>query len=113
MFKVAIIGGEGRGDYRLFATKCAFFLKNKVKEGITILTTGDEYVEFLSQKANIDIKKYFVNWSEDGKDALKNRVLRMVEDCDALIIFEDGTTETKMFKHYGEKNNKPIRFVKL
>ena len=37
MFKVAIIGGEGIGDYKFFVEKCAFFLKNKTKNGIMIL----------------------------------------------------------------------------
>ena len=58
MFKVAIIGGENLGNYKLFAEKCVYFLKNKTKNGITILSTGDKYVNVFAKATNIDVKQY-------------------------------------------------------
>ena len=113
MFKVAIIGGENRGDYRLFVEKCAYFLKNKIKEGIRVLTIGDEYVNIMCNKANIDVTVYNTNWGAYGRDALKRRNEKIINDCDAVIAFEDGTNDTKAFIHFAKQSDKPVRVVPL
>ena len=112
MFRVAIIGGENLGDYRLFAEKCIHFLKNRAKEGITILSVGDKFVDIFAKATNIDVKQYNAEWGKYGKNALKNRINEMLRECDAVIIFEDGTKETKYFWNKAIENNVPLRVVR-
>ena len=113
MFKVAIIGGENRGDYRFFAEKCVFFLKNKVKEGIRILSIGDKYVDIFSVTANIDKQVYYCDWKANVKDSLKVRNDKIINDADAIIVFEDGTRDTNFFIEMAKKSGKPFRMIKL
>jgi hypothetical protein len=113
MFKVAIIGGEKRGDYKFFAEKCVFFLKNKTKDGIRILTTGDTYVDIFSITANIDKQVYYCDWKANGKETLKVRNNKIINDADAFIIFEDGTKDTNFFIEMAKTSGKPLRVIKL
>lgn len=112
MFKVAIIGGENMGDYKFFAQKCIHFLKNKAHEGITILSLGDRFVDIFANATNIDVKQYDVEWSKYGKNALKNRILKVLEECDGVIIFDDGTNDTKHFLDMTTEYKIPLRVVK-
>lgn len=112
MFKVAIIGGENRGDYELFAQKCVNFLRNKTKEGITILSTGDKFVDIFASATNIDVKTYNVEWSKYGKNALKERILSILDESNGVIIFDDGTRETRSFWKIGVEKGVPLRVVK-
>lgn len=113
MFKVAIIGGENRGDYKLFAEKCVYFLKNKTKEGIRILSIGDKYVDIFTITANIDKQVYYCDWKINGKDSLKVRNEKVINDSDAIIVFEDGTRDTNFFIEMTKKSGKPLRVIKL
>ena len=111
MFKVIIVGGENTNDYKFFAKKCIFYLKNKAKEGITILTTGDAYVNAFAKACNIDVKTYNTEWGSYGNNALKVRNQKMVQECDAIIIFNDGNKNNTFFQTLAVENNKPIRMV--
>ena len=113
MFKVAIIGGENRGDYKFFVEKCVFFLKNKTKEGIRILSVGDKYVDIFSVTANIDKQVYYCDWKVNGKDALKVRNDKIINDANAIIVFEDGTRDTNFFIEMAKCSGKPFRLIKL
>lgn len=112
MFKVAVIGGENMGDYKLFAQKCVHFLKNRASEGIIILSSGDRYVDVFAKATNIDVKQYNVDWGKFGKNALKSRNIKMIEECDAVIIFDDGTKDTHHFMEMSRESGKPIRVVR-
>lgn len=111
MFKVAIIGGENLGNYKLFAEKCVYFLKNKTKNGITILSTGDKYVNVFAKATNIDVKQYNTEWNRYGKTALKNRNSKIIDECDAIIVFDDGTKDTRCFLQMARESEKPVRCV--
>ena len=113
MFKVVIVGGENRGDYKLFANKCVQILKNKVKDGITIFSVGDKFVDIFSKATNIDVVNFCTNWSMNGKNALKVRNNEMIEKCDAAIIFDDGTKDTRTFASMIKEKNKPYRLIQI
>lgn len=111
MFNVAIVGGEGSGDYPTFKEKCIFYLKNKAGEGIKIYTTGDEYVDAFADRYRIDTIKFHTDFKKYGKDALKVRNEEMLENCDALIYFNDGTKDTKMILKMAKDLNIPVRII--
>ena len=113
MFKVIIIGGEDTNDYKFFAKKCIFYLKNKTKEGITILSTGDTYVNAFAKACNIDVKTYNTEWGVYGNNALKMRAKKMVEECDAIILFNCGNKSNAFFKILANENKKLIRCVEV
>jgi hypothetical protein len=112
MFKVAIVGGENIGDYKFFVEKCAFFLKNKTKNGLMILTVGDKFVDILTTTANIDKQNFYCDWKAHGNDAIKNRNEKIIKECDAIIVFDDETKSTKFFINMAKESGKPIRIIK-
>lgn len=112
MFKVAIVGGESMGDYRFFVEKCAFFLKNKTKNGLMILTIGDKFVDILTTTANIDKQMFYCDWKAHGNDAIKNRNEKIIKESDAFIVFDDGTKGTNFFIKMARESCKPIRIIK-
>ena len=115
MFRVAIIGGETATEFNIFKQKCIFYLKNKAKEGggITILTTGDEYVDKFAKQFNIDTQFFISNWKLYGKNALKKRNEELLEKCDALIYFNDGIKDNKMIYDLAQKFGLSTRIVNL
>ena len=113
MFKVIIIGAENRGDYKMFVQKCAFFLKNKISNGLMILSCGDKYVDILTTTANIDKQMFYCDWKAHGKDALKYRNQKMLKECDAIIAFEDDTKDTNFFIEMAKEAKKPLRVIRL
>ena len=113
MFKVAIVGAEYRGDYKLFVSKCKQFLQNKIKDGITFYSFGDKFVDILGKATNIDVVNINANWKLNGNNALKIRNNDIIEKCDAAIIFEDGTKDTKYFEKMVRESKKPVRVVNL
>jgi hypothetical protein len=92
MFKVIIVGGEDTNDYKFFAKKCIFYLKNKAKEGITILSTGDSYVNAFAKACNIE-DKFMI--SEIDK------FLELYSKSDPLIARE--LTHETLLTHDGRK----------
>lgn len=115
MFRVAIVGGENATEFNIFKQKCIFYLKNKAKEkgGITILTTGDEYVDKFAKLYNIDTQFFITNWKLYGKNALKKRNAEMLEKCDALIYFNDGIKDHQVIYELAQKSGINTRIVNL
>lgn len=111
MFKVAIVGGEGMSDYDKFCNKCKTFLKNKAKEGITIYTTGNDFVYSFARRYGIVTQFFITDWATYGRDALKKRNEKMLDNCDALIVFEDGIKDTRMIYNLAMQKGIPCRRV--
>lgn len=112
MFKVGIIGAENYGDYKMFAQKTVHILKNKVKEGILILSIGDNYVNAFAKAANIDVKTFSCDWATYGKNTLKKRNENILSECNAIIIFDDCTKDTKCIYNMAKERNIPLRIIK-
>lgn len=114
MFKVIIVGGENTGNYKFFCEKCIQCLKNKAKEGgITILSTGDKFVDKFAQTYGIDVQYFFADWKRDKKNALQVRAMQMVENCDAIITFNDGIKDNQMLNKFAIEAGKPSRLIAL
>lgn len=113
MFNVAIIGGEGYENYPKFQEKCIKILKNKSKsgEGITILSTGDEIVAKFAEKFRITLRPFYCDWKSHGKNALKVRNERLLENCDAIILFDDGIKDNQIILNMAKEKKIPNRKI--
>ena len=112
MFKVAIVGGEGFGDYEIFEQDCIKCLRKKGKEGcgIMIYTTGDKFNDRFAMKFGVDLRYFNTEWQRFGQDALKERNMKMLENLDAVIAFEDGLKDTEIFLDQAKDKKIPYRF---
>jgi len=115
MFNVIIIGGEYTSDYDFFMERCIKLLRDKAKsgEGITIYTTGDEFVEKFASQFHIDMKKFNTNWELHGKDALKVRNGEILKDANALIYFNTGKKDNECLYNYALKQGINCRQIKI
>lgn len=112
MFRVAIVGGEGFGDYPTFERKCINIVKDKAKtEGLLILSTGDEFVERFAQKFGVNVQLFYCDWKTNKKNALKVRNERMLSNCDAIIMFNDRLKDTMMIYNMAVEMNLPNRKI--
>lgn len=114
MFNVIIIKGDKLKDYNFFAKKCAYYLKEKGKsgEGITIFSTGDNFVEKFATKYGITIQYFFPEWKKYGKNSLQIRDKNILLNANALIAFDDGTSEIHHLINEAKKLDIAIRIVK-
>ena len=115
MFNIAIIGGENTNNYKFFQEKCINLLRNKAKsgEGIRILTIGDDYVDAFANRFSIETKTYYCDWNTLGKEALKDRNRRIINDCDAVLYFDTGKRDLNYLFQYAIYKNKINRHVIL
>lgn len=111
MFRIAIIGGENTMNYEMFKEKCIHYLRNKVKDGIIILTTGDEYVTHFAQKYKIDTQFYATKWRKYKNNALKMRNDELLSNTDAIIYFNDGIKDNMHLYNEALHRNIPSRIV--
>jgi len=115
MFNIAIIGGENTGDYEFFKNKCIHFLSNKVKEdSITIYSFGDAFVKKFSDEYKISLFTLYADWKTYGKEALKERTIRMANSCNGVILFAGGDKKTESFvESITAEKGVPLRIVKV
>lgn len=112
MYKVLIIGGERFGNYDMFESKCKHYLAEKARtEGVMIYSTGDSFVDAFSEKWGIPVKRFYCDWKTYGKNALNERNERIFSDCDALIAFADGLTNTRKLCEIAETKGLPRRIA--
>lgn len=114
MFNVAIVGGEGMGNYPFFETKCINILRNKAKsgEGITLFTTGDEFVTKFATKFGITVHTFYTEWNKYGKNALKMRNEALLTNCNAIISFDDAIKDTQILTKMAIDKGIQNRFIK-
>lgn len=92
MFNVIIIGGEDTLDYNFFQERCIYYLRKKAEsgEGITIFTTGDDFVETFATRFHINTKTFRCDWKLNGSNAIKVRNDAIIENANAIIYFDNG-----------------------
>lgn len=114
MFNVIIIGGKKTNNFSLFKEKCIFYLKDKAKsgDGITILSTGDEFVDLFANKYGIAVQYFTPNWKVDGKMALSIRNNNMLAKANAVIAFDDGSKDMEILLSECKNKKIPLRIIK-
>jgi hypothetical protein len=112
MFNIIVIGAEDTEDYEFVKQKLIVALQAKAKsgEGITIFTTGDSFIDQFTQRYNID--KYFfqTDWKTYGKNALKYRNEKIVENANAVYFFENNKKDSRMLYNLAKENGIPDRY---
>ena len=113
MFKIAIIGADGINDFNFCLNKTIKIIKNKAseKEGIMLLSTGEEFVKKFSELFSIDFQVLFTDFKKYGKDALKMRNKELLNLSDAIIIFNDNKKDTNFLFEMTKKTSLPYRFI--
>lgn len=114
MFNVAIIGGDETEDYNFFTNKCIGFLSTKAKNGepITILSTGDKFVEDFSNRFRIDRRDFYCDWKRYGKDAIKIRNSELLKHANGLIYFAGERKEPLSLYNYAKMAGVNCRIVR-
>lgn len=112
MFRVAIVGGKDTDDYENFKAKCINLLRNKAKEGIYILSTGDDFVDEFATRYKIDVQNFYADFAKFANLALKKRNELLLEKCDALIAFLPERNDIRHIIEMATERHIPIRRVK-
>lgn len=114
MYKVVIVGGEKMGNYSFFEQKVITYIKVRAKnEGVILFTVGDKFIDKFAEKFHITTKTFYTDWASFGKDALKERNIEMLNEADAVIIFEDELKDTHMIQKMATERGLPLRYVTL
>lgn len=110
MFNVAIIGSNSITSYKEFSDSCKYFLKSKIKEGITIFATEEtENIKRFSAEYRLSIQYFYTNWKTFGKNALKERNKMLLSECNGIIWFNDGLKDTEVLKQMALKIGTPVK----
>lgn len=113
MFNVAIVGADGINNIEFCTIKTIKLLERKAKEkeGIMLLSTGEDFVKNFSNRFNIDTQTFFTDFKKYGKNALKVRNNELLDKCNAIIIFDDGKKDTQILKEMAISRNIPLRYI--
>ena len=114
MFNLLVSGGRDFNNYQLLKEKLNYYLSNKNKEDIIILSGHakgtDTLAEYYASETGIKLEIFPANWDEYGKSAGFIRNAEMINKADALIAFWDGKSKgTKHAIDLAKKKN--IRVV--
>ena len=93
-YKVIVAGCRDFADYELLKEKCDFYLQNKKKEDIVIVSGhasgADALGERYAQERDFGLETYPADWKAHGRAAGPIRNAQMAAVADALIAFWDG-----------------------
>jgi hypothetical protein len=94
MFKVVVAGSRDFTDYTLLKRRLDEALRNKVSEGITIVSGAargaDKLGEMYAKERGYEIDSHPADWEQYGKRAGYIRNEEMAKSADALVAFWDG-----------------------
>ena len=98
-YRVIIAGCRDFADYELLKEKCDFYLQNKKKEDIVIVTGqafgADALGERYAQERGFQLETYPAAWKAHGRAAGPIRNAKMASVAHALIAFWDGKSRGK------------------
>jgi len=94
MFRVIVAGGRDFNDYNLLKSKLDYALRNRIDEGITIVSGtargADSLGERYAKEKGYPIDSKPADWNKYGKSAGYIRNKEMADNADALMAFWDG-----------------------
>ena len=115
MFKVIIAGGRNFNNYQILKEKCIFYLKDRIKDEICIVSGcangADKLGEKFAEEFRIDVELYPAQWNTLGKRAGYIRNEEMANNANALIAFWDG--ESNGTRHMIETAKKKGLLVRV
>lgn len=93
-YRVIIAGCRDFADYELLKEKCDFYLQNKEKEDIVIVSGhasgADALGERYAQERGYRLDVYPADWKANGRAAGPIRNAKMASVAHTLIAFWDG-----------------------
>lgn len=93
-YRVIIAGCRDFADYELLKEKCDYYLQNREKEDIVIVSGhasgADALGERYAQERGSQLETYPADWKAHGRAAGPIRNENMVRVANALIAFWDG-----------------------
>jgi hypothetical protein len=83
----------------------------------TIVSGGamgaDAYAREFAKKKGLKLIEYFPNYAKYGKVAPLERNKQIVDECDSVLAFWDGSSKgTKYTIDYAKRMNKPIKVIR-
>ena len=116
-YRVIIAGCRDFADYELLKEKCDFYLQNKKKEDIVIVTGqafgADALGERYAQERGFQLETYPADWKVHGRAAGPIRNAKMASVAHALISFWDGKSRgTKNMIDTAKKHNLQVAVVR-
>lgn len=116
-YRVIIAGCRDFADYDLLKEKCDFYLQNKEKEGIVIVSGhasgADALGERYAQERGFQLETYPADWKAHGRAAGPIRNENMARVANALIAFWDGKSRgTKNMIETARKYNLKVAVVR-
>ena len=75
---------------------------------------ADTYAREFAKKKGLKLIEYFPNYDKYGKGAPLERNKLIVDECDCVLAFWDGTSRgTKFTLDYAKEKNKPIKIIQI
>lgn len=75
---------------------------------------ADSYAKAYARKHHIPILEFLPNYKKFGKKAPILRNIQIVENCDTLLAFWDGSSRgTKFTIDYAHKKGVPVKVVRI
>jgi hypothetical protein len=94
MFRLIVAGGRDFVDYELLKSKLDYALRNRLNEGITIVSGvargADKLGERYAKERGYAIDSHPADWDKFGKSAGYIRNKEMAQNADGLMAFWDG-----------------------
>ena len=99
-YKVIVAGCRDFADYELLKEKCNFYLQNKKKEEIVVVSGhasgADALGERYARERGYELELYPADWKTHGMAAGPIRNAQMASVAHALIAFWDGKSRGVM-----------------
>ena len=116
-YRVIIAGCRDLADYELLKAKCDFYLQNKEKEDIIIVSGhasgADALGERYAQERGFQLETYPADRKVHGRAAGPIRNAKMASVAHALISFWDGKSRgTKSMIDTAKKHNLQVAVVR-
>lgn len=116
--KLAIVGSRAFSNYGLLEKEVDKFIAEN-KFVVDLIVSGgakgpDSYAEIYALRNNIPTKVFIPNWDKLGKSAGYKRNIQIIDNCDAVIAFWDGTSKgTKHSIDIATEKNKIIKVINM
>ena len=116
--KIVIGGSRTYTDYKAFSEALDGVLTDIPKNEITILSGHCKVVDAMAERYaaehKINLRVYPAEWSIYGRAAGPVRNRRMVENCDLVIAFWDGSSKgTRSLIDYAIKQGREVIVIKI
>ena len=118
VYRVVVAGCRGYTDYKQAEQFINESLGDRSPATLVFLSGGCRGADMLGERYavehGISVEQYLPNWRRYGRGAGVKRNREMVDSCDEVICFWDGTSRgTKSLIDYAHRMGKPVRIKRI